>query len=307
MSRLLLFLLLLFALAGACTPNSAPRAPSPTATRVQTSVSETPTGESLTTVDDLLARCPTAAQVAAIDADIDLIFANELWPGEPTHTPPATAAEHGPFGPLVCSAAEGSVDLDEVQAGAYRALLVMQYLESATTLPWTDQSLYEWFVGAVKGVQFNPSFEYSGCCEPDGVIVVSRWYDLDHWITREPQYEVTEPFVDPRSDLENSQGMFPLIALLVYQARFNEIGGHSCTLECGPGPVWDDWGLDLSPDEMGPWGTLYHFLVWLAEESDPAFLVAPGVDPDWYRECAREAAGTVLDRRFCGECHSASG
>jgi hypothetical protein len=62
-------------------------------------------------VDNLLARCPTADEIAAIEARTSLKFEQD-----PT------------AGTLVCAASDGSADLTLLQERAYQALLVMHRL-----------------------------------------------------------------------------------------------------------------------------------------------------------------------------------
>ncbi len=69
-------------------------------------------------VDALVARCPTAAEVAAIAADLSLSF------------------EHDPTAPgLACTKATGSADLTELEKRVYQALIAMEEIPFARRLP----------------------------------------------------------------------------------------------------------------------------------------------------------------------------
>ena len=87
-------------------------------------------------IDQLLGRCPTAVEVAAVRSEISVTIDTTT-------------------GPLACTAAAGSADLTALQERVYQALLVMRALRFSQPLPWTSQSLYDWFRGAVKGVQWR--------------------------------------------------------------------------------------------------------------------------------------------------------
>lgn len=287
------------------SPISATSISATTATLPATTKEPTPASSTLLTIDDLLSRCPTADEVAVIDADIRLTFGDGLGPGEPTHTPPPDG-RHGPFGPLICEADLGSADLDEVQARIYQALIIMQHLQFEIPLPWTDKPLYEWFVSTVKGVDTDPIFEYSRCCNPDGVIAIGR-FSLPaakmaaRWI--DPQ--LTRSYYLPTSDARvqlTGEGMYPLVVLLVHAARYHEVGWYTC-MRGSPGtsPVQQTnaWGDDWTLAELGAWGVEHFFLKWLAEHTDRAFFSASGSDPDLYRKIARADAERILATRFC--------
>src|SRR5215468_2474657 len=90
-------------------------------------------------VDALLAGCPTATEVSAISADLQLSFEGSLSDGT-----------------LACTAASGSANLTEVQRRVYQSLRVVKALSFARPLPWTSQTLYSWLVSAIDGIRFRP-------------------------------------------------------------------------------------------------------------------------------------------------------
>src|SRR5438876_4314136 len=90
-------------------------------------------GADAQTVDQDLARCPTAAEVASVSAKLTLIF------------------DADPTGPaLVCNAFSGSANLTLLQRRAYNTVLAMQRIGFDAPLPWTapaTASLWDWFTG----------------------------------------------------------------------------------------------------------------------------------------------------------------
>lgn len=103
-----------------------------TATADSTSTSITVT-VSYPTAREYVLTCPTLADIAAIDQDLDIRFIDD-----PT-------ADR----PLLCDKVDGSVCLTEIQYGAYKSLILMRTAEFSKPLPWTRETLWDWFVGAV--------------------------------------------------------------------------------------------------------------------------------------------------------------
>jgi hypothetical protein len=166
--------------------------PAPTATP---SLSPTPAPPN---VQDLIDRCPTAAEIAAIDADVTLTFS-----GDPT------------AGTLVCRADQGSADLSLLQERAYQSLLVMRQLEFDQPLPWTSLSLFDWFTSVIHGVHFGSDLQYSSCCNPAGVMnLVTSLFALE-----------TDRWLQAEDADENVQS---LMVLMIHEARHAEGYGHTC-------------------------------------------------------------------------------
>jgi hypothetical protein len=213
------------------------------------------------TVDDFFARCPTAAEVAALDRDLRLQF-----DADPT------------AGTFVCSAADGSADLTALQKRAYQSVLVMQQLTFDAPLPWTDKDLYHWFIGAIDGIRFRSGIPCSYCCDPAGVIDVA----LDNSVLM-----VTDRWVDPSI----RGGLMGAMILFVHEARHAEHGAHTCP----------DRQRDRTIAEMGAFGVQYYLELWIAQHGDRAFLRAPGDDPDAYRRIALQDALENRRTCFCDE------
>ena len=99
------------------------------------------------TVDEVLAQCPAAVELDAIDAKIKMSFESDPTAGK-----------------LVCTAAAGSADLTRLQKNAYNAILIMKRLEFDAPLPWTDQPLYDWFVSTIRAIRFRSDIQSHSCC-----------------------------------------------------------------------------------------------------------------------------------------------
>jgi hypothetical protein len=193
-------------------------------------------------VEQLISQCPTSAELAAIDADISIAFESD----------PAA-------GSLVCEASTGSVNLTRFQERAYQALRVMREIRFSRALPWTSQSLYDWFVAAIDGIRFRDAI-FSFCCDPPNVINIAaspnsaalftaRWMAADAPL-----------------------GLEDLVALLVHEARHNEGKPHTCA------------GIDdQSVGELGAWGAEYYLELWEGLYSG-VFLTSPDVYPSYYRD-----------------------
>jgi len=183
------------------------------------------TAPALPLVDQMLAECPTAEQIAAIDADLSISFESD-----PT-------ASQG----LACTAAEDSKDVTHFQRRIYNILRVMQELKFDQPLPWTDKQLFDWFTGAIDGIRFRNDIDYSACCDPAGIINIQTnnlvATSMDRWI---------EPAAD--------NGLVHIMILFVHEARHNEGYGHTCAD-----------GNDSTLDEMGAWGVEYYTEIWLAD------------------------------------------
>ena len=162
-------------------------------------------------VDQLLARCPTLAELAWVASIEALTF---------TSDPSA--------GGMVCSAALGSRDLTLLQKRAYQAVLLFSWIRFDSPLPWTDEELDGWLAHAIHGVDFRDDAQYSFCCEAGGIIVV----------------QTNNLWVLTASGLrEIWQATLSLAALIAHEARHNEGYGHTCG-------AWDEtvaelgsWGL----------------------------------------------------------------
>lgn len=190
------------------TPTTAPTQTSaPTSTNpVVPSPTVKPTGTSTRTaappsptVDAILARCPTAADVASINADFKMSFE-----ADPT------------AGKFACATAQGSVDLTLMQKRAYNILLVAKQITFSKPLPWTEKSLYPWLAGAIKGMRFRSDIPLSYCCQPA--------HTLDIRATDNESIVLTDRWVEPRS----GGGLRDTLVLLVHEARHNEGKPHTC-------------------------------------------------------------------------------
>ena len=155
-------------------------------------------GQGPGTVDQLIATCPSAADVAAISADLDLSFESD-----PTG------------GTLVCTAAAGSANLTRAQERAFQALRVMRQLQFTRPLPWTSLPLYAWLNRAIDGIRFRGDISTSFCCDPPRVINVQL---------RNLSALSTVRWADPQA----GSGLSGLVGVITHEARHSEGPGHSC-------------------------------------------------------------------------------
>ena len=148
-------------------------------------------------IDEWLARCPSAAQLDAVDDALLMTFEDDPTTGE-----------------LVCLASEGSRDMTRLQKRGYQAVILMTVLTFDEPLPWTEQPLGDWFSGAITGIRFREGITHNSCCSPADTInikIQSAWLDTDLW-------------VNPR----NGAGVQGLVAVMVHEARHNESKWHNC-------------------------------------------------------------------------------
>jgi hypothetical protein len=202
------------------------------------------------TVDEVLASCPSAADIESINA--------RLPAGIGFHFDQGTA-------PLVCRASEGSADLTRSQERAYQALLIMRRLQFDAPLPWTADDLATWFASDVSGIDFRDDIAGSFCCSPGRVInIASSVLDVpDIWGWGDGGMTA--------ANLVPSM-VYVGVPLLIYVHEARHVEKMH---DCG----WQDSSLAY----MGAWGVQYHLLTWLADHSDTAFL-APGnaLLPRWF-------------------------
>jgi len=152
-----------------------------------------PAPASAFTIADLAGTCPSAQEVAAFRAALDLRFESDASAGT-----------------LVCRAAEGSADLTRLQERTYQVLRLMQFLPFDTPLPWTAKSLYDWFTGAIRGIRFRGDISGPFCCDPPGFI----------------NFGVNLGILDPR--IPDPDSLVSLAGVFVHEARHNETGPHTC-------------------------------------------------------------------------------
>jgi uncharacterized repeat protein (TIGR01451 family) len=208
-------------------------------------------------VEDLISACPSSGEIASLNADLAISFE-----ADPT------------AGTLVCHAADGSADLTRFQERVYQALRVMKAMQFSSALPWTSQSLYDWFVATLHGIRFRNDITFSFCCDPANVI--------DIIAAPNSAALFTNRWMDPTAPL----GLHDLVALLVHEARHNNGLPHTCGSN------------DQTIGELGAWGTEYYLELWEALYSG-AFLTAPDPYPSYYRDQHLLTAESVYLPRIC--------
>lgn len=185
--------------------------------------------------------CPTTADIAEINEDLEIRFIDD-----PTAN-----------WPLLCEDVEGSAGLTEIQFGAYKSLILMSTAEFSEPLPWTRESLWDWFVGTVEGIDFDSNVQNSHCCRDDSRIVVTTRIEMnsDGEVTRGPLW------IEVLRNLDQYPwyGAIPVhsIQLYVHEARHIEVP-HTCT-----------GGRDRTFTEMGAWAYAWYTLSWFENHFDP--------------------------------------
>ncbi len=153
----------------------------------------------------------------------------------------------------------------------------MKAISFDAPLPWTDKTLYQWFIDTIDAVRFRADITYSYCCEPANVINIR--------VAENSYVMLTGRWVDPAI----GGGLMDTMVLYVHEARHNEGYGHTCSSN------------DKTIAEMGSWGVQYYLLQWLAQHTDPVFFRAPGGDPDSYRRIALNSMVMIRKSCFCNE------
>jgi hypothetical protein len=235
------------------------------------------------TLADFFLRCPTAAEIADVKTRLTLTF-----PGDPT------------AGTLACTAAAGSADLDPLQKRAYQTVIILKYLQFDKPLPWTDKQLYDWFTTNVRGITYeyhtgaaqgvDKDYNYDYCCDPGGIIHMNVHPD-DLLMTENAWVNGNG---DPGPGGDMGTGLEFVTAIYVHEARHadNNFGiVHDC----------DNKTKDQTLAEMGAYGAEYYYFYWLAYHSDRDFLLAPGFNPNTYRQAAIFDANFVLSLGFCSQ------
>lgn len=170
-------------------PTSAPPpAPPPSTTEPPTYASD---------AAEFLATCPTPSEVAAIDAELEVVFTDRA-------------------GSLACTESAGSVDLTVNQMGAYQTLRLMKAARFSEPLPWTELSLWDWLVAAIDGIEFDSTVTDSSCCRGGNIVVATE--AASSWVTA---YHRPESLSLEAAAINWTQ-------LFVHFARHAEGSDHTC-------------------------------------------------------------------------------
>ena len=204
-------------------------------------------------IDQMLARCPSSAEVSTINAGFTLSFE-----ADPTS------------GKFVCTPAQGSVNLTEMQRRVYQTLLAMKNLQFAEPLPWTSKSLYTWLNDSLTGIRFRDDITYSYCCDPANTINVR--------VSSNSYLLLTTRWVEPQL----AGGLMDLAVLFAHEARHANGYPHTCGTD------------DNTIAEMGAWGIQYYLTLWLSQEVDKIFVSDPS-----YLQAAKNHSDMIKNSSFC--------
>jgi hypothetical protein len=212
------------------------------------------------TVDEVLAQCPTAEEIALVNAKVALKF-----DADPS------------AGTLVCTADAGSANLTRLQERTYQAILMMRRLKFDTPLPWTSKPLFTWFTDNIKEIRYRDDIENSFCCidvkaDPNiCALLTNRWGDPE------------------TADC----GLRDMLVLFVHEARHAEGKPHTCNFVNGI------FIHDNTLEELGAWGVQHYLMKWFADHSDPTFLTSSQPSPTYYRDSASHEADVIHKTRIC--------
>ena len=224
----------------------------------------TPTLPTDPTLDAALQRCPTAAEIAFVDARLTLTFSVDPTAGN-----------------LACHSSAGSADLTPLEEVAYQAVLAMRRIPFDAPLPWTHRSLFNWFTHAVTGADFQSTATVSYCCENDRTVVIRSDRDMG----------LEKRWISP----DGLSGLDGVMVLLVHEARHAEGYLHDCNSSDPHGDQIDDRTIG----ELGAWGVQYWLEVWLAKHADSAYMAASEGPLDRYQQSAGASAAFILAHRIC--------
>jgi hypothetical protein len=223
---------------GLACSGATPSAPTPTDRQIPLTVAIP-----LPDVDDpVLAACPSASQIAAFPLVVD--FAAEIRSQ-----------------PLVCRASSGSADLSHRQLYVYVVLLSMEKLRFSRALPWTDKTLWAWFVDLHPRISVVTSgLAMCSPCNRGGATLVIPM---------------------PTQTAINWRNVVRSIGGYAHEARHIEVGGHPCGTR------------DRLVADLQAFGVHNQVYEWVASH------IVDGVVDDAVRDAARGWACEQRNSAFC--------
>jgi hypothetical protein len=144
--------------------------------------------------------------------------------------------------------------LSPLKRRTYEVLRLMRALEFSEPLPWTDQTLWHWFIASVDEIRFikyeagNPNPQFAD--GPEGRVIYVPT-SMNIYLCQ------TDLFIDPQ---HGNGGLMDSLVLFVHEARHQQ-KFHSA----GPGPGMT---LDKTILELGAWGVQYYMYLFLADYSN---------------------------------------
>ena len=212
------------------------------------------------TIDDVIGRCPTVAEMGAIDAVFTLSFEG-----------------YDPSGStLACTIRGGSRNLTRLQRNVYNILLAAQKIRFSQPLPWSHQtSVWDWLrlESGISQIRLRSDIGGSFCCDPPNAINLS--------VAPNSYYSFSNQWVE---DNGNGGGLVSSLALVLHEARHHNAGGHTCGTD------------DQTLAELGAWGSQIMFYRWLDRYADPGYMRPATGDVAYYRNWAAQQAAVELGR-----------
>ncbi|MDP6349967.1 MAG: hypothetical protein QF719_02515 [Chloroflexota bacterium] len=195
---------------------------------------------------------------------------------------PVAAADDCPFtalddGCLYTNTGTDTADLTFIQERTYQAVLLLRRISFSRALPWTDLSLYDWFISSIDGIIFKSDFGGAGyCCDP------ARYMWINPWSYRCRPIFGSAP-TSACAAMEN------YVRALVHEARqvHPEHRRHNCP----------DGAFDLNVAEGGAYAIEARFIEWMALYGDRSFFT--DLDGNTYWEDMLNNVDNVRLWRFC--------
>lgn len=168
-------------------------------------------------------RCPTPTEIADLRAAVPVDF------------------EYDPIG-----TASPCPGVTELQKRVYGTLLLMKSIKFKEPLPWTSQTLWDWFRTSVRRIRI---------VRPTGTNDYQRFVNGEIILPIQPNAFLlaTNKFIDPVM----RGGLMDFLVLLVHEARHAQ-KPHTCGSN------------DNTLSEMGAWAVQYHIFTWMASKSNLA-------------------------------------
>lgn len=181
------------------------------------------------TIDELLATCPSAEEIAAIDAEITIVVDPVVM------ADPAEAA-------MACTAGGSEASARLALYNTLRAMKLLRFDEAMPLLG--SNNLYEW----VRDLGITLRISNQTISTGGGTGINLAWVPMTHPHKRD--------WINPSS----GTGLVGLLGLVVHEARHTTPGGghgHGCA----------GGAKDISYAAGGAWAAQHDFFLWLSEHS----------------------------------------
>jgi hypothetical protein len=193
-----------------------------------------PDAEQIVDIDSFLLSCPSADELAILQADFPILFEPAMRFRDPLYN---------------CLEPTSTIRAISDQLVITQALRVIRHMKLFQPLPWTDLHPYEWLKSKIGAISVSYTAAYNSCChtvfpinKPGGVLAITLQKVSDDLLRYRMQWR------DPSA----GTGLGNLILLVFHEARHVDLP-HDC-----------EGIYDSSLDYMGAWGvqiTMARYLV----------------------------------------------